>query len=204
MCCLKIGAFRRAWWMTAGVMIIAVLAAGCGSRPASIASDRFSPSAAKRLSAHASAAWLAGSGIGPSRFGQPERPVLAELDAILGPPARPYWASVLDCGVDHVIAWPGLEAYFGSGRFVGYSYRGTHLRTTARLKVGDSVGQARQLYGNALRLSFEQGGAWFVRTSSGQLDGFTYGRSGNRTDIGPDSRIGTIEAGKVGCPALSP
>ena len=76
--------------------------------------------------------------------------------------------------------------------------------TTTRLRVGDSVRQARQLYGNALRLSFEQGGTWFARTPTGQLDGFTYGRSGNRTDIGLDSRIGTIEAGKVGCAALSP
>ena len=140
----------------AGVMIIAVLAAGCGSRPASIASDRSSPSAAKRLSAHASAAWLAGNGIGPSRFGQPERHVLAELDAILGPPTRPYRASALGCGVDHAITWQGLEAYFGSGRFAGYSYQGTHLQITARLRVGDSVRQARQLYGNALRLIFEQ------------------------------------------------
>lgn len=152
----------------------------------------------------AAAAWLAGNRIGPARLGQPERQVLAELNKILGPPVRPYRASGYGCGVDHVIDWPGLQAYVGHGRFAGYSYRGTDLQTTAGLRVGDSIRQARRLYGNALRLSFEQGGAWFARTPAGQLDGFTYGRSGNRTDIGPTSRIGTIEAGAVGCAALSP
>ena len=152
----------------------------------------------------AGAARLAGHGIGQARFGQPQRQVLAELEAILGPPARPYRASGYGCGVDRVIGWPGLQAYFGHGRFAGYSYQGTDLQTTAGLRVGDSVRQARRLYRSSLRLSFEQGGAWFARTPDGQLDGFTYGRSGNRTDIGPTSRIGTIEAGAVGCAALSP
>ncbi len=150
------------------------------------------------------AARLAGNGIGPARFGQPQHQVLAELEAILGPPARPYRASGYNCGVDHLIGWPGLQAHFGHGRFAGYSYRATDLQTTAGLRVGDSVRRARRLYGHALRLSFEQGGAWFATTPSGQLDGFTYGRSGNHTDIGPDSRIATIEAGTVGCAALSP
>jgi hypothetical protein len=152
----------------------------------------------------AAAARLAGNGIGPSRFGQPERQVLAALDTILGRPARSYRASGYGCGVDHEIDWPGLEAYFGRGRFTGYSYRGAYLKTAAGLQVGDSIRQARQRYGKALRLSFEQDGAWFARTPLGSLDGFTYGRSGNRTDIGPDSRVETIEAGTVGCAALSP
>jgi hypothetical protein len=78
------------------------------------------------------------------------------------------------------------------------------FRSAAGLQVGDSIRQARQLYGKALRLSFEQDGAWFTRTPAGQLDGFAYGHSGNRTDIGPDSRVETIEAGSVGCAALSP
>jgi hypothetical protein len=152
----------------------------------------------------AAAAGLAGNGIGPARFGQRERQALAELDAILGPPTRAYRASGNGCGADHVIGWPGLQAYFGQGRFAGYSYRGSYLRTAAGLRVGDSIRQARRLYGTALRLSYEQGGAWFARTPAGQLDGFTSGRSGNHTDIGPGSRIATIEAGTVGCAALSP
>jgi YVTN family beta-propeller protein len=151
-----------------------------------------------------SAARLAGNGIGPARFGQPQRQVLTELGKLLGPPVRPYRGSGYGCGVDHTIAWPGLQAYFGHGRFTGYSYRGTGLQTTAGLQVGDSIRRARRLYRNALRLSFEQGGAWFARTPSGQLDGFTYGRSGTHTDIGPGSRIATIDAGTVGCAALSP
>jgi hypothetical protein len=206
--CSKTSGSRRSWWLALMVAIVAAPAAGCGSRPASIASDRASPSVAisARLTPARStpAALLAGNGIGPSRFGQPQRQVLAELNAILGRPARSHRASGYGCGVDHEIGWPGLEAYFGRGRFIGYSYRGADLKTAAGLHVGDSIRQARQLYGKALRLSFEQGGAWFTRTSVGQLDGFTHGRSGNRTDIGPDSRVGTIEAGTVGCAALSP
>ena len=152
----------------------------------------------------AAAARLAGNGIGRARFGQPQSQVLTELGKLLGPPVRPYRGSGYGCGVDHTIAWPGLQAYFGHGRFTGYSYRGTGLQTTAGLQVGDSIRRARRLYRSALRLSFEQSGAWFARTPSGQLDGFTYGRSGNHTDIGPGSSIATIDAGTVGCAALSP
>jgi hypothetical protein len=196
--CSKISAIHRSWWLAVMVTIVAAPAAGCGSRPASMASGRASPSVA------ISTRLLAGNGIGPSRFGQPERQVRAELDAILGRPTRPYRASDYGCGVDHEIRWPGLEAYFGQGRFIGYSYQGAHLKTAVGLRVGDSIRQARQLYGKALRLSSAQGGVWFTRTPVGQLDGFTYGRSGNRTDIGPGSRVRTIEAGTVGCAALSP
>jgi len=152
----------------------------------------------------AAAARLAGNGIGRARFGQPQSQVLTELGKLLGPPVRPYRGSGYGCGVDHTIAWPGLQAYFGHGRFTGYSYRGTGLQTTAGLQVGDSIRRARRLYRSALRLSFEQSGAWFARTPSGQLDGFTYGRSGNHTDSGPGSSIATIDAGTVGCAALSP
>ena len=87
------------------------------------------------------------------------------------------------------IEWPGLQAYFHQGRFVGYNYGGRRLKTTAGLQVGDSMRQARRLYGNELRLSYEQGGAWFARTPLGTVDGFTYGRSGNQTDIGSGSRV---------------
>jgi hypothetical protein len=110
-----------------------------------MASGQASPSAAisARLTParSTSVARLAGNGIGPSRFGQSERQVLAGLDAIFGPPARSYRASGYGCGVDHEMDWPGLTADFGRGRFIGYSYRGADLKTAAGLRVGDSIRQ---------------------------------------------------------------
>ncbi len=88
--------------------------------------------------------------------------------ASLGPPTRPYHVGGPGCGIDHYIKWPGLQAYFGQGRFVGYSYQGAELRTAAGLHAGDSIRHASQLYGKALQLSLEQGGAWSPARRSGR------------------------------------
>jgi hypothetical protein len=101
-------------------------------------------------------------------------------------------------------SWRALSAYFNRGRLVGLSIGpGTtpSVVTSLGLRLGDTVRVARSLYGKALRLSESQGGAWFVKTSDGRLDGFLRPSNGRPE---PTSRILTLDVGDVGCPAMSP
>lgn len=149
---------------------------------------------------------LAGDRIGRARFGESPATVVRRLDALLErPPNKPYHPGVNDGGIDHLIQWPGLEAYFHRGRFVGYSY-GQRKQTGGEpafatrkgLRLGDTVAVGRGLYGSAFSVSAEQGGAWFVKTPQGRLMGFT-------SDVtNPKGKVLTIEAGDVGGPALTP
>ncbi len=155
---------------------------------------------------------LLGNGIGTARFGQPEATAIPNLDKALGSPkaTRPtqYYGN---CSVDAFLEWPKITAYFFHNRFVGYSTGPVSgkrqprsipdVATAAGLRVGDTLTTARQIYGHALRASLAQGGSWFARTPSGTLDGYLTNEA-NRTK--PPPRIGTIEAGAVGCPAASP
>ena len=73
--------------------------------------------------------------------------------------------------------------------------------TAKGLQIGDTLGEARQLYGGTLRTSGEQDGAWFVTTPQGTLDGFL---TGEPNILGANDQIASIDAGVVGCPAMSP
>jgi hypothetical protein len=105
--------------------------------------------------------------------------------------------------------WPVLTAYFDQGRFVGYStlsaaghaLSGANVVTWEGLRVGDTLSQARQIYGQNLRTSSAQGGSWSARTSVGALDGYLTAELGAKS---PAPRILSIEAGAVGCPAMTP
>jgi len=102
-------------------------------------------------------------------------------------------------------SWHALTTYFNHGRLVGLSLgpgAKPNGRTPAGLELGDTLARARALYGTTLRTSTEQGGAWFVKTRDGRLDGFLDPSTG-RTP-GPSARILTIDVGDVGCPAMSP
>jgi len=91
---------------------------------------------------------------------------------------------------------------------VGYIYRGRALTTAAGLRVGDTVARARMLYGHQLTISAVQGGAWFASTPAGRLAGYL-----KDVPVTTDPTVGTpaskntvisIEAGTVGCPAMTP
>jgi hypothetical protein len=104
-----------------------------------------------------------------------------------------------------------MTAYFDHQRFVGYAtgslnglpgYRGIpNASTSSGLKIGDTLAQAQRIYDGSLRTSQAQGGSWFAATSTGTLDGLlTNEVDGPR----PTPRIADIDAGSVGCPAMSP
>ena len=76
-----------------------------------------------------------------------------------------------------------------------------NLVTAQGLRVGDTLAQAQQLYGSELTTSFAQGGSWSAVTSNGKLNGFL-SEEPNQTPSPPT--IMSIEAGAVGCPAMTP
>jgi hypothetical protein len=154
---------------------------------------------------------LNGDGIGQSRFGAAPGVVERQLDTLLGTPSRTYYPAIGGCGIDHAIEWPGLIVFFHRSRFVGYTYRPPQqqgqqpvLATARGLRVGDRLSYGQLLYGRAFHMGAEQGGVWWVTTGRGQIDGFASGPPQNGTDVGPRSVVATIEAGDVGCPAMTP
>jgi hypothetical protein len=171
---------------------------------------------------------LYGDGLGDVRFGASPGAVYRFLRPRLGRPRAESAAGEADCGVDGEAIWPlvldprtgrlirheELSVAFDHNRFVGYQFGGADPRlhgkrvvavdsvTTVRgLRIGDSLARGRHLYGHAFHLSNAQGGSWSVRTPQGVLSGFAHVRS---FPIGPSARVETIDAGRVGCPAVSP
>lgn len=138
-----------------------------------------------------SPAVLSARGIGPAKFGSGFGPTLEAVGNLLG--VFGHRTSGRGCGVDQSEQLLDRnKLFFGHGRFVGYEYSGRFLTTTAGLRVGDTVAHGRALYGAAFRVSAAQGGSWSADGLRGYL---TAPRNG---------RIETIDAGNVGCAALSP
>ncbi|MGI8714291.1 MAG: hypothetical protein ACR2NR_14165 [Solirubrobacteraceae bacterium] len=160
---------------------------------------------------------LTGDGFGPLRFGTPRAATVARIERTLGRPALP--PSATECGVVQV-SWPivinpatgallraqELTLVFGHGRLVGYQYRGkdaTAAVTARGLRLGDTLARGRRLYGRAFSISSAQRGTWSVRTPQGRIDGYASGQPAHG-DVSPRSTVASIDAGEVGCPALSP
>lgn len=151
---------------------------------------------------------------------------------LLGPSSTGYMRVQAECGVDHAMTWvnypvvsaygkrypldPKLTVWFSHSRFVGYQYGeqgtklaprapslGTVLATTRGLTVGDKLSRGRQLYGAAFKTSTAQGGVFLISASAGRIDGYAWG-SPRYGDVSLQSLVATIDAGNVGCPALSP
>ena len=80
---------------------------------------------------------------------------------------------------------------------------GIELATGRGLRLGDTLARGRGLYGRAFRLSAAQGGSWSEGMGSGRLRGYAWGRP-KHGDVSWQSVVATIDAGNVGCPAVSP
>jgi hypothetical protein len=165
---------------------------------------------------------LGANGIASVKFGASAAVVRAEIDTLLRQPGGPY-ARGGSCGLDHRIQWwddraaTGLSlltTYFRRSRFVGYEYgdyetqpraapAGPTLATTRGLRIGDTPARATELYGGAFTTSAAQGGSWSLRTAGGSIDGYLSGVPGHG-GAGGQIVVATIDAGDVGCSALSP
>jgi hypothetical protein len=134
---------------------------------------------------------LSADGIGSVAVGRPFDSTVVAVSNLLG--VWGHRTAGRGCGVEwteHLL--DGLDLFTGSGRFVGYEYSGRFLASIAGLHVSDTMAQARRLYGDAFKTSAAQGGSWSAAGLRGHLT------------APADRRIATIEAGDVGCPALSP
>src|SRR5579864_7559757 len=164
---------------------------------------------------------LFANGIGVLRFGAPVAAARAEIDTLLGQAGGAYRRGG-SCRVDHWIKWldqwtangqPSLILYFSHSRFAGYEFGdpggpavlrnppgGWRLATARGLGVGDTLARGRRLYGRAFAVSAAQGGSWRVRVRGGVITGYASGVPGP----GQRVEVATIDAGEVGCPAVSP
>jgi hypothetical protein len=73
------------------------------------------------------------------------------------------------------------------------------VRSAGGLRIGETTAELRSSFGHRLRLSGLQGGAYFISTATGVIDGYLSAEIGD-----PNARVVTIEAGEVGCPAMRP
>ena len=126
---------------------------------------------------------------------------------LLGKPTTPLTTtpSLALCGVGAMASWRAFSLYFNHHKLVGLSLGPGKVPTgeTSRgLHLGDTLKRARSLYGTSLTTSGNGGGAWFVATNKGRLDGFL--SPSTAATPRPQSRILTIDVGVVGCPAMSP
>jgi hypothetical protein len=152
-----------------------------------------------------------GNGIGTAQFGQPESVAIVELKKVLGAPLKKAPTATNLCAIDAYLEWTTMDAYFSHGRFVGYGtailggfkYRRTpNWPTAAGLRIGDTLAQAKKIYGKSITISYAQGGSWFATTSTGTVRGYLTAVPGHPTP--PFPRIADVTAGSVGCPAASP
>ncbi len=183
---------RVSWYLVTAVL--AVSSTGLGA----IASASGSPSRPPLV--------LTARAVDGVALGRPEPTAVRALRALLGPRGRlTRDATNADCGYDAIATWPAMTAFFFHGRFVGYAYGPDRTRpvpgavATGSLRLGETTAQLRHLYGRRLRLSGEQGGAYFVATPAGRIDGFLTDEIQR-----PGARVASIDAGDVGCPAMSP
>lgn len=163
---------------------------------------------------------LGGNGIGSVRFGASPGAVRGKLDSLLRQSAGRY-RSGGSCDLDHQMTWsgpgnagqPALTVYFRHSAFAGYQFGdpngprhasgGWTLATTRGLRLGDTLLRGRQLYGHRFSMSSAQGGSWNLHTATGRLEGYAYGTPGHG-DVSWQSVVLTIDAGDVGCAALTP
>jgi hypothetical protein len=150
---------------------------------------------------------LLGNGIDQAKFGETPAEVVRQLQGLLGRAPSKLYHTTGNCTADHAIDWTRLEVYFHGRRFVGYSYGWRKqpsnepvLATKKGLRVGDTVAEGKRL---GAAFNNYNGGTWLVNTHSGRIGGFT-GALGPHAAPRSPARILTIEAGNVGCPAMTP
>jgi hypothetical protein len=213
------GSVEIALWHHSVVRHVVVLAAalalgaalaGCSSSAGVAQAPRSQSSPATATSGTSGApVVLAGDGVAGVRFGESTSSAIAGLDRVLGKPPRGPVNEAGNCNIDAAEQWSGLTGFFDTGTFVGYSTLAANgerltpgnMATAMGLRVGDTIVQARQIYGSAFQTSLAQGGSWSVITADGKFIGYL---SGEPNQPGPSPAIMSIEAGSVGCPAATP
>jgi hypothetical protein len=150
---------------------------------------------------------VSGNGLSDVHLGTAETRTVTVLTRMFGHPNSKLSSTpgLRLCDVSATIGWSSMGVYFNHNRLVGLSFGPGHspsVVTVAGLKLGDTLARARDLYAKELSTSTSQGGAWFVSTPVGRIDGFLKPSTGRAPT--PSAKIWTIDVGVVGCPAESP
>ena len=202
-------------WRNATGQIVASFPQGYGNLPA--------PPFVKGPQSTQTLAELSPGGVGTARIGDSAAPTVLTLDRLLGSRTVTR-ASVPGCPEEREIVWTSpaaaspLTIYTRGGRFVGYRYGapvdqiglvrgpGDVLTTTQGLNIGETVSQARHLYGNAFTAravtsGSEAGraGAWRTSTGKGSFGGAVLPSRYPVKAVAGADRIATITAGTTGC-----
>jgi hypothetical protein len=205
-------------FMSVAVLVGVTLAASAASSSAGTAARSCRPSAWRRCQLDV----LGTSAIAGLKFGASHATARTVIDALLHQPGGVTQKSG-SCRVESQITWqdqwtasgePSLTLYFSRAGLVGYQAGapqeprrppgGWMLATSRGLHVGSTLGSGRQLYGSAIALSASQGGVWLIRSPAAKLDGYASASTPGRSDVNWRSLVATIDAGDVGCPAVTP
>lgn len=152
---------------------------------------------------------LSGDAVGSVHFGEAQNVAAAALVRLIGKSEGGVRkASEGECTISAGLYWSDFAAYFYHGKFDGYqaatnkSGRAFNGSTPQGLRVGDTLAHAKSLYGSALTTSGEQGGVYAAITATGTIRGYlsTEPSQASATKV----KVLTIDAGSVGCPAMSP
>jgi len=155
---------------------------------------------------------LSGDAVGPVRFGETQSVAAASLVKLIGKSERGVQsANEGDCIISAALYWSNFAAFFYRGRFDGYqtgnSVTGKSVptfngATPQGLRVGDTLAQAKKLYGSAISTDGAQGGVYAAVTKTGTIRGYLSTEPNQK----PATKVTllTISAGSVGCPAMSP
>jgi len=146
---------------------------------------------------------LTPTGIGRVRFGETQTQAIAHLDGILGQPETTRPRPKNSCDITSSLAWRGFTAFFNLRHFAGYSTTRQALATARGLHSGETVAEAKAIYGTAFHLSTAQGGSYRITLPSGELTGYVRGGV-TATSIPPTAEVDGIDAGATGCPGISP
>ncbi len=155
---------------------------------------------------------LGGDAVGAIRFGETQSAAAASLVKLLGKSdGGVQKVNQGDCIISAALYWTNFAAFFYHGKFDGYQ-TGNYLSnkpepafngvTPQGLRVGDTLAQARKLYGSAFSTNGAQDGVYAAVTKMGTIRGYL----STEPNQAPATRVKllTISAGSVGCPAMSP
>jgi hypothetical protein len=152
---------------------------------------------------------LEGNGIASLRFGASQSVAVDQVETLFGTMRTVTVKPEENCRISAESSTSNVEVFFEDRRFVGYEIGSAMAKiiakpavvTAAGLRIGDSIRQARKIYGAAFSTSSAQGGSWSVQTTRGRLMGLLVGPP---VPIGISDRIELVAAGYVGCPAMTP
>ena len=193
---------RHALRATSALVGLVILFAGVSAPPVSAAlahQTRKQPSLIK----------VFGNGVGQVPFGAAESRAIVQLEALFGKLKSTPVPFKGNCGVTGVATTTHVEITFENKKFVGYEIGSAMGKvvtspmaiTSKGLELGDTIAQARKLYGSAFSASAAQGGSFTITTSRGRLIGLLVGPP---VPVGQSDKIELLAAGFLGCPAMTP